>query len=323
MAVDSQGQRAYFDMAIEAVPGSDLAKQMAISGEPRTDFGGFYQADAAATLTFANQVNAEAAPELVAQMRTNVQGMRQQLGTIIDADEHLPAGIREAIKSAADDFSEALVATAETGKMDGGAAVRLGPETLTLIAGARVKQSEKIVAGLKKIEAAGKATTPGFTGITWDAAQHGDVKFHTLNIPLPNEAEPSFRRMVGDQLPIAIGIGPEAMYLAVGRDNIETVKRAIDASRADANKKVPPFELAFSLGPIMELAAVHSGNEQLRPALQNIAAMLKNDAQGRDHVRMLVQVIENGARYRFEAEEGALRALVQAAMIAQMQQMGR
>jgi hypothetical protein len=54
------------------------------------------------------------------------------------------------------------------------------------------------------------------------------------------------------------------------------------------------------------------------PALQNIAAMLKADAQGRDHLRVLAQVVENGARYRFEAEEGALRALIQAAVMAQL-----
>ena len=53
--------------------------------------------------------------------------------------------------------------------------------------------------------------------------------------------------------------------------------------------------------------------------LQMVASTLQNDAKGRDHIRMVGQMIPNGIRYRFEAEEGALRALGQAVFIAQMQ----
>ena len=45
--------------------------------------------------------------------------------------------------------------------------------------------------------------------------------------------------------------------------------------------------------------------------------MLKNDAQGRDHIRASATLIENGLKYRFEAEEGVLRAIGKAAMLAQ------
>ena len=51
--------------------------------------------------------------------------------------------------------------------------------------------------------------------------------------------------------------------------------------------------------------------------LQAIADMLKNDAQGRDHIRASGTLIENGLKYRFEAEEGVLRAIGKAAMMAQ------
>ncbi len=191
------------------------------------------------------------------------------------------------------------------------------PEALTFVAGTRVKQPAKVVEGLKKLDAAAKASTPGYTGVAWDSAEQGDVKFHTLKMPLPQEADASFRRMVGDTLDIAVGTGPEAVYFAVGRDNLATVHQAIDASKADANKKVPPFEIAFSLAPIMELVAMNASDD-MAPMLQGIAATLKADSQGRDHVRLLVQIIENGARYHFEAEEGALRALAQAAIMAQL-----
>ena len=47
--------------------------------------------------------------------------------------------------------------------------------------------------------------------------------------------------------------------------------------------------------------------------------MLRNEAQGRDHIRAVGQLIPNGLSYRFEAEEGVLRAIGKAASEAQRQ----
>ena len=47
--------------------------------------------------------------------------------------------------------------------------------------------------------------------------------------------------------------------------------------------------------------------------------MLRTEAQGRDHVRIVGQMVPNGLRYRVEAEEGALRAIGKAAMDARQQ----
>jgi hypothetical protein len=72
------------------------------------------------------------------------------------------------------------------------------------------------------------------------------------------------------------------------------------------------------MGPIMELAASQVEDENMRGSLQAVSAMLQNDAQGRDHIRMVGQMVPNGIRYRFEAEEGALRAIGQLAIISRM-----
>jgi hypothetical protein len=49
--------------------------------------------------------------------------------------------------------------------------------------------------------------------------------------------------------------------------------------------------------------------------------MLKNEAQGRDHIRMVGHVVPNGLRYRMEAEEGVLRGIGKASAEAQRQMM--
>ena len=49
--------------------------------------------------------------------------------------------------------------------------------------------------------------------------------------------------------------------------------------------------------------------------------MLRNEAQGRDHIRMVGHLVPNGLRYRFEAEEGVLRAIGKAHAEAQRRKM--
>jgi hypothetical protein len=114
--------------------------------------------------------------------------------------------------------------------------------------------------------------------------------------------------MLGDKVDVAVGIGTNAVYVAIGRDNMDAINKAIDASQAEPNKEVSPFEFSLALGPIMETAAAN-GKAEDQESLQAIADMLQNTAQGRDHIRITEQFITNGARYRVEAEEGVLRAI--------------
>jgi hypothetical protein len=129
------------------------------------------------------------------------------------------------------------------------------------------------------------------------------------------------RKLLGDKLNIALGIGPEAVYLAIGQDNIEAVKKAIDASAADKGKTVPPFEFALSLAPIMEVAVSQAEEGDQKEIAQKVADFLRSEAQGRDHIRAVGQMIPNGLKYHFEAEEGVLKAIGTAAAAVQQQKL--
>jgi hypothetical protein len=128
-----------------------------------------------------------------------------------------------------------------------------------------------------------------------------------MSVPVPEEQEDA-RKMLGDKVDVAIGIGTDAVYVAIGRDNMDAINKAIDASKAEPNKEVAPFEVSISLGPIMETAAA-DGNAENQEILQSISDMLSSTAQGRDHIRMTGKFIPNGLKYRIEAEEGVLRAI--------------
>jgi len=314
-AIDANDQRTFFDVTYRFLPGSKLAKQIAGYGTPKTNFAGFFEPDAAATLSFATQADPATIQENIDQLRATMDTMRQQAEKAIDEEDDIPDDeTRTAIKSAMNDFLDAFQATMESGRMDGCAALQLGADKLTFVAAAQIKEPGKFESGLKKLAAVAEKE-PDFHGVQWNAANHDGVTFHTLSVPVPADEEEA-RKVFGEKVDVAIGIGSEAVYLAVGQDNLEAMNKAIDASKAEPNKAVPPFEFSTSLGQIMRFAAANAKPDQ-RPMLQAIADMLENDAQGRDHVRIRGTLVEDGFKYRVEAEEGVLRAIGKATVMAQ------
>jgi hypothetical protein len=320
-SIDAEQQRTFLDFGYFAKPASKLDRQLAAYKDTRTNFAGFYQSDAAATATMAMQADPKLIEEDIDQFNAGMQQMRAQFNNAVDENLANEEEVREIIKTAADDWFDVLEATMKAGRLDAGAALRLGPDSLTLVAGAHAKEPKKIEEGLKKIEAAAKkhddAKAPQ---INWNSATHAGVTFHTVVVPIPEELEAP-RKFFGDHADIAIGIGPEAIYLAVGQDNLAAVKKAIDASAAEPEKAVPPFEFAVSLAPVMEVAAARAEDEMQRAILEKVADMLKNEAQGRDHVRMVGHVVPKGLRYRMEAEEGVLRGIGKATAEVQRQRL--
>ena len=314
-AIDTAQQKTFVDFTYRFLPGSKMAQQIAGYGQPKTNFAGFYQPDAAATLSFASQADPAMIKENIEQMQATMDTMRKQAEKAIDEEDDIPDDeTRAAVKAAMNDFLDAFQATIESGQMDGGASLQLGADKLTLVAAAQIKEPGKFEGGLKKL-AELAAKEPDFKGVQWNAANHEGVNFHTMSIPVP-EDEAQARKMFGEQVDVAVGIGSDAVYVALGNDNLAAVNKAIDDSKANPGKAVPPFEFSLSLGQVIEFAAANAKEEQ-RPMLQSIADMLKSDAQGRDHVRASGTLIENGLKYHFEAEEGVLRAIGKAAMMAQ------
>jgi hypothetical protein len=314
-AIDSAQQTTFVDFTYRFLPGSKMAQQIAGYGQPKTNFAGFYQPDAAATLSFASQADPAMIKENIEQMQATMDTMRKQAEKAIDEEDDIPDDeTRAAVKAAMSDFLDAFQATIESGQMDGGASLQLGADKLTLVAAAQIKEPGKFEGGLKKL-AELAAKEPDFKGVQWNAANHEGVNFHTMSIPVP-EDEAQARKMFGEQVDVAVGIGSDAVYVALGNDNLAAVNKAIDDSKANPGKAVPPFEFSLSLGQVMEFLAAnpHEGNPEM---FRSIADMLNSDAQGRDHVRASGTLIENGLKYHFEAEEGVLRAIGKAAMMAQ------
>ena len=313
LAVDGSEQRAYFDFVYTAVPETKLAEKIAMNNDAKTDFAGFFQPDAAMMMSFASKMS-EAD---IAQVDQMFGAIRKQLKSAVEKESgESSQENREMVQLALDDFLDAVQATLQAGVMDGGAVLNLAPHATTFVAGGFIGEPAKVESGLKKLAEAAKEEEK-FPGVRWNAENHGNISFHTVSLPIPeHEEEP--RKMFGETMDLAVGIGKQSVYFALGRNCLDAAKSVIDASLAEPQKSIPPVEMTVSLKQIMKMAAEFADSSD-KPTLESIAGMLNNEATGRDHVRIVAQAIPNGIRTRVEAEEGVLRAIGMAAMKAQME----
>lgn len=311
LAIDSEQQRTFFDLVYTALPNTQLASQLAALKDTKTNYAGFFQPDAAGMMMVASKMNESD----TVQTKQMLEAFRKQIEAGVDESKDLPSEeAKEIVKSACNDFMDALVVTIEAGVSDMGAVANVSPDALTVVAGGFVGDPSKIESGLKKLSELSKEK-PDMPPINWNSDSHKGVTFHTLSVPTPKD-EPEPQKLFGETLDIAVGIGKESVYFAMGRDCLTAVKKVIDDSAASPGKAVAPMEISFSVSQILNTIAAFDADNAV---LKTVSDTLKTEAAGRDHVRIVAQPIENGLRTRFEAEEGVMRAIGVAVMASQMQ----
>lgn len=314
-AVDPSQKKTYLDFKFTALPNTKTARQITAAGDSTTDFAGFMQPDAAATLLVAQKVPAEMVAEQTAQMKVMMNTFRQQAAKAIEEESELPnQQAKDTMKEAIDEFISAVEATLATGRTDAGAVLHLRPDSFTLVAGAYVVDTDKIESGLRKVVSLAEQE-PDFPGVNWNAESYGGLNFHTVEVPIPAHEEEA-RQMFGDKLNVAVGLGSETALVAVGKDNMAAAKKVLDDSKASAGKSVKPAVGSISLGAVMKVVAAFADPEDA-PQAQMMADLLEQQSGDLDHLRFEAEMIPNGLRYRFEAEEGVIKAVGGAAAMAQ------
>ncbi|HEV3137371.1 MAG TPA: hypothetical protein VGZ26_05695, partial [Pirellulales bacterium] len=304
-ALDTSAKTTHIDLSIAAVAGSDFSKQLSQVKETTSEFAGFLVPDAAASLNFSAKMAKDNTEQIVAALQT----LRSHAQQHIEADEKLSDDATKKIaKEMVSEVFDAIQATIESGKIDAGATLNLSDKSMALVVGAYVANPNSLEDALKKFAKLAEKE-PDFPGIKFDADKHGGVRFHTASLPVPKEE--GISRVLGDKLDVAVGIGAKSAYLALGTDSLKLCQQLIDKSKADASKRVPPFQLNVSLTPIFQFAAAM----QDRPEVTMMAEELAK-SKGKDHVRIVVTPQPNAVTFSINAEEGVIRLLAQAGRAA-------
>ena len=293
---EPENKRTFIDITFSAIPGGSLAKQMNAMATATSDYTGFLLPDAAVSMNFTGQIP----PEQIQTGVDAIEGMKAAALKEIERDESLEEkGTREAAKEMLSAAIDIFIETLKTGKMDGAASVVLESGNIQMLGGFHVADGKSVEQILRRVADLAK-DEPKFPGIKFNADKIGSVTFHTLDMPVPADEEDA-RKIIGDQLSMAVGVGPTSAYIGFGHDCVNHLKQVI--GKQTKNQKALPFELTVALAPIMEFAS----NVDDNPAINSIADALK--ANDKDHVRLSVRPLKNGFTYRIELEEGILQAI--------------
>ena len=297
LGIDEAAKHVVLDIGASGKDGTSLARAMAMQADAKTNFAGFTQPGASATLNVTSKVS----PEDMAQTAAALQAARAQWARKIDDSPDIPADKREAIKNLMGPLFSVIEKTIATGQIDGGGVVLLMPKSLSFAAGGAVADGAGVEKFLSQLADLGK-TMPNFPKLELNAGSIGDIKLNRLTAPIPgNQRE--VRDLLGDQLEIIIGIGPKSVIVAGGRDAESLLKKVIDGSAQSRDKAVKPMELNISLLPILKFSKSVDDN----PIIGDLIASL--EGTGSDQVIIVNQAGPRSSTSRIEVQEGVIKAI--------------
>jgi hypothetical protein len=298
-AVDSQGGRMYVDLQATAVAGSSLAQQWSGLSNSRSAFTGFVVDDAAATFQGAVQVS----PDSAGKIRGVVEFLRKKALKGIDRDPQAPAALKDIVNGLLDVVDR----TVQEGKSEIGASVVLAPKSFKFVAAVHVADGRALADAFQKLYELAKQQ-PDVPEVKFFADKHGDIDLHTLTVPIA-ERDADARKMLGEELDVVVGTGPQSLYFALGEQCDVLLKSAIDKSLEVGEQSVPPVHLRVAAKPLVAFLA----SLDVAAAKPAKMAEIIGQARGGDGVSFTVTPLEQGISCRVLVDEGVLEMLAKTA----------
>ena len=301
--VDAEGRKTVLEAAFVSREGSETARFLAPAAETRTMFGGFALPDAALTVRGTGRKlppPADAIDKLVDAWRDRA----------FDRIDKRAKDDAEVAKELLGTVLEVVRDTAKTPNDDGALSVRLDPEAITLIHGRFVTDGATLEGVVKRAVGLAREKHPEAVDriVQLDAGRIGPVNLHLVSLPLEKcRHSEAIQGAVGERLDIVLGFGPRGVYVAAGRDAMETLRRAIGRSWRMRRRTVPPVAVTLDVGALAASAAGCPA-ERVRAKGEKALEVLE-PAEGRDRVRFTVEAAERGLKLRLEHDEGVLRLM--------------
>lgn len=311
-SIDRTASTASLEYEITALEGTKAAEQMAQTTEGPSDFAGFVLPEAAVTLNAVSKISqsdVDRAKTSLAPIRGNAVKELQKQG--------LAGAELQRAEKLVNDLFAVLDTMLESGKVDVGLSLVLDPDALTYVSGMKVGDTTRLDSLVKELTNQLIREQPDLAGvIKLDAAEHEGVRFHVVSVPTAGMAAdlPNLPQLVGPSLDVVVGIGAENAYLAAGRNALDTLKQAIDQSKAQAGQTVLPVRLTLSATPIAKFAALVARDEQVKGIATMVGHMLEQAGE-KDHLTMTSTPIPRGVKVRVELEEGLLKVIGSAPMM--------
>ena len=146
---------------------------------------------------------------------------------------------------------------------------------------------------------------PDFPKVELNVEKHGEVSMHTASIPLP-ESEQEARLVFGPELTVTFGFGPKTVFLILGDDGVNWLKRQL-ADRAPSQlKEGTVMDVVVSLMPL--LTNLPDVDPEKRQQIRRMAQALKDD-EGHDQIHVVVSEADLSVQYRLDVSDGVFKLL--------------
>ncbi|MDY0167506.1 MAG: hypothetical protein RBS80_13245 [Thermoguttaceae bacterium] len=306
ISIDAEAGAGTLEVAVSAKQETKLAEQFALLKETKTNFAGFDQPEAAISAMWSSKLTEED----VEQLKTLLDGVQSAAAEEL-TKQNLSEDDMTAAKKLMVELFEVLEDNIDAKVADGGMVAKLGADQLAMVAGMYVADGPKIEGLIKEfIDQLVKEQPEAKDHLKLDAETHQGVNLHVLSVPtdeMEEGAEP-MRKLVGDQLDLIVGVGPNSLYLAAGRDAASELKQVIDASEAAPDKPISPAKMSIALEPIVKLVADVADDDSAKQVAGALALALSQSPE-KDRVTIETRSIPNGSMTRITLEEGVLRLI--------------
>jgi hypothetical protein len=295
MGADKDAKMLFMDIQMTAIADSELASRFAAHHNAGSSmFKGFLLEGAsltANTCTSLSEADVKDYQKMLEQLRESATEAMQDEIDLSDEDAAMA-------KKALTELIEVVEKTMAGGKLDSGGVLMLENGEINFAAGALIANTAKLEGTVKDLLAFAETKLDGEMQVDLNSGSHKNVTFHQVVFDVPDDEE-EMRDIVGDQITMIVGIGPDAVYFAAGSNPIALLKKAMDAN-GPSETELPMMQYNIYLTPILQFAAGIEGD----PTVEAMAAAMAEN--GEDRIRMTAQQIKDGLNMRFEMQDGIL-----------------
>ncbi|HUT13475.1 MAG TPA: hypothetical protein VMY42_23510 [Thermoguttaceae bacterium] len=306
LALDHKAETAMGELSVTAVEGSKTAKALEELGNAQTAFAGFRLPGAVLTIQGTSQCTVATEEELA----WFFDKLRTKVFEEIDEDEKDEEKAK-VFKHVIGGLLEVCQETIAAGKVDGAGSVVLRPDAVTLVGARHVADGPKLESALAPLVPLIRKKAPEIAALVakTKTEEFEGVRLHSATIRIPEKVKDRDKlvRVVGENPEVVLGIGPEAVYVAAGKDALKTLKQAIKRSAERGPQPARPLEVTVSLGALAKFIAEIGDEREREKAARAVAALEK--APDTDHVKLVVLPIPRGLKIRLEVEQGVLRMI--------------
>lgn len=305
MVTEEETHKMAMEFTITGKPGSKAAEAYAeFTKSKPTRFAGFMDDSSAMDYSMCFSLGKEEADKMKPQMESLIQSMMTELDNDGDFDEEE----LDTIRSAAVQIAEVIEETVKEGSIDSAGQLLMGENDFNFAGVGQISDPKKIESAAKDLIGLlrERADDDAFE-FNLDFEKHEGVTMHEIIVKISEDDE-ELQDFLGPEVVLILGIGKKEVYLAAGKNPLETLKDAM------ANKGTPPeypVVYNFRVSPMLEYAASTTGVPMLDSLVERLGEV------GRDKITIYSKGVENGLFTRMEMEDGILSLIQDAVSAAQ------